>query len=60
MTKSALYLQGLVVSVSKQSCEEQILTAEGSEFGCRQEGVGLEVLHIFDLVAHLLFKLRDA
>lgn len=41
------------MSVSKQSCEEQILTTKGSDFGCRQEGVGLEVLHIFNLVSHI-------
>lgn len=32
-----------------------MLTAEGSDFGCRQEGAGLKVLHIFDLVTHIFF-----
>lgn len=41
-----------VVSVSKQSYEGQILTAEGSDLGCRHESVGLKILHIFDLVTH--------
>jgi hypothetical protein len=37
-----------------------ILTAQGSHFGCRQEGVGVEIAIFVLLVAHVAINTSDA